>query len=135
MKSSARSPVREKVLRNVPSSQSGLLHQLPGQHDVPRHKPVGMIWNSSWLHMARSYTDKNAGIWNGVQRQHISLRFVSTGRFGSSRPAVFLKKAAASWETLSYQAVQLCSATKTWLITWEVLEVCSCQVTLEPQEV
>ena len=80
MKSGARSPAREKVSRNVPSSQSGHLHQLPGRHDVPRHKPVGMTWNSSWLHMAKSYIEKIADIWNGVQKQCISARFVSTGR-------------------------------------------------------
>ena len=105
MKSSARSPAREKVSRNAPSSQSGHLHQLPGLHDVPRHKPVGMIWKSSWLHMARCYIEKIADIWSGVQGQYISARFVSTGRFGSSRPAVFLKRAAASWRRLSYQDI------------------------------
>ena len=96
MKSSARSPAREKVLRNVLSSQSGHLHQLPGLHDVPQHKPVGMIWNFSWLHMGRSYIDRIADTWNDVQRQCIYVRFASTGRFESSRPAVFLKRAAAS---------------------------------------
>ena len=98
MKSDAKSPARK-----VPSTLSGHLHQLPGLHDVPQHKPVGKIWNSPWLHMARCYTGKVADIWNGVQRQYISARFVSTGRFGSSRPAVFLKRAAASCRMLSYQ--------------------------------
>ena len=53
--------------------------------------------------MARCYTEKTADIWNGVQRQYISARYVSTGRSGSSRRAVFLKRAAASWRMLSYQ--------------------------------
>ena len=92
MKSSARSPAREKVLRTGLSAQSGHLHQL----DVPQHKPVGKIWNFSWLPMRRSFIDQSADTWNDVQRRCISVRFVSTGRFGSSRPAVFLKRAAAS---------------------------------------
>ena len=37
-----------------------------------------------------------------------------------------------SWRMLSYQDVQLCSATRTRLITDEVLEVCNCQVTPFP---
>ena len=41
----------------------------------------------------------------------------------------------ASWRMLSYQDVKSCSTTKTRLITDEVLEVCNCQVTLEPQEI
>ena len=96
MKSGASNTAREKVSIRVLSSQSGHLHQLPGLHDVPRHKPVGKIWNFSWLLMGRSYIDQSADTWNDVQRRYISVRSVSTGRFGSSRPAVFLKKAAAS---------------------------------------
>ena len=96
MKSSAKGPTREKVSIRLLSSQSGHLHQLPGLHDVPRHKPVGKIWNFSWLLRGRSYIDQSAATWNDVQRRYTSVRVVSTGRFGSSRPAVFLKRAAAS---------------------------------------
>ena len=40
-----------------------------------------------------------------------------------------------SWRMLSCQDIKSCSATRTRLIRDEVLEVCNCQVTLEPQEV